>query len=1184
MVTALVAGETETSDAVLMDIAGALLYIEATLMGMVGTPDDARNEQSLMPTTDVGQIHRIVIKEARTGLEHAKDGIIEFIASQWNHENLANVPHLLNQVRGGLVMIPLERAAALVETCRRYIEEQLLEKQAIPNWQNLDTLADAITSVEYYLERLAEDHASQGETILDVAEESLSSLGYAPLQLKHAADSSEAEETLAVEPTALQEPLTLAVEESLAQENDAAALSEQQDAPDSAESATAMTAEAEDIAADTPNADLEPLPSADEPLVASASLEETTDTIELGSADVEPLPIAEPEVLDAPLELEADAVLELEPRVTEVADAAEVALDEIPEVELAQAIAPQLESASANESISLDDVMSAPVSAINPPAVDVPPSILPPPADEEPTDEELQEVFVEEAEEVLETLNEFFPKWRANTDDKNALTEVRRAFHTLKGSGRMVRALVAGELAWSIENMLNRVIEGNLAVTEPVFEVIAAVIELFPELVAEYAAQQQRQRDDVDQLAATAHALARNEPVPVFSTAAAAEPVAEPAQASAMDVIELEPMPAESSAPEPVVDEEIILEPAFTAPVAESIHTSDEELLDPILLDIFKNEAQSHVQSLTEFLADCAQQLPNPISDDLQRAFHTLKGSAFMAGILPMATIATALEKLAKDYKANLLSVEFNEALLLSEAEQLLQVGIEQLDSTPLQDIEGAPAFLEKLYQIMSERLAHAEDQNADDPKGARDPKVISTFLAEGMDTLLDMDEQLECWRTHPAERKELATLLDELINLGQSAEVAELPQIEDLCSALLELYSAVKEERLPTEERFFTQAKQAHDALINMMDQVAAGLQVDARQDCVDALYELMSDELRPAAIVDVDSTGSDLETIELQAVTPESELESALELDLDLSIEPPHSAESLAETELPEHQLQPVLESTVQPTFAPVQPEIEDDFSTANLDQDIIDLFLEEGMDLLESASASLETWLADPDNKTAMPALLRDLHTLKGGARMAEIEPIGDLAHEIESLYEGLLDGRYTHSNALGDLLLRGHDRLAVLLDQLQAKQTMQQPRTLINSMLAFRRGETAPLIQTVNHDQADDLPPATLGVELEDLEPFTLDRATELSAEVIEDADNSSVEDEHSDATEAEDLFALDAMADSAAEVIAGNESEPASVADELVLEPVQDAPETAEPEPEPEPEPECARSGIDRRLS
>ena len=60
----------------------------------------------------------------------------------------------------------------------------MLARKAVPNWQNLDTLADAITSVEYYLERLAEeDHATQGDLILDVAEESLESLGY-PLKEK----------------------------------------------------------------------------------------------------------------------------------------------------------------------------------------------------------------------------------------------------------------------------------------------------------------------------------------------------------------------------------------------------------------------------------------------------------------------------------------------------------------------------------------------------------------------------------------------------------------------------------------------------------------------------------------------------------------------------------------------------------------------------------------------------------------------------------------------------------------------------------------------------------------------------------------------------------------------------------------------------------------------------------------
>ncbi|HUD93657.1 hypothetical protein, partial [Sphingobium sp.] len=46
-------------------------------------------------------------------------------------------------------------AATLLETCNRYIQEQLLARKAVPDWQSLDTLADAITSVEYYLERLS---------------------------------------------------------------------------------------------------------------------------------------------------------------------------------------------------------------------------------------------------------------------------------------------------------------------------------------------------------------------------------------------------------------------------------------------------------------------------------------------------------------------------------------------------------------------------------------------------------------------------------------------------------------------------------------------------------------------------------------------------------------------------------------------------------------------------------------------------------------------------------------------------------------------------------------------------------------------------------------------------------------------------------------------------------------------
>ncbi|MFX6330647.1 hypothetical protein ABTF76_20555, partial [Acinetobacter baumannii] len=87
VIHALAQGRREPSDAILMDVAGALLYVEATLAGMAGPGDERNSEESRLPTTDVAQIHQLVIKEARNGLEQAKDAIIEFIASQWNHEH-----------------------------------------------------------------------------------------------------------------------------------------------------------------------------------------------------------------------------------------------------------------------------------------------------------------------------------------------------------------------------------------------------------------------------------------------------------------------------------------------------------------------------------------------------------------------------------------------------------------------------------------------------------------------------------------------------------------------------------------------------------------------------------------------------------------------------------------------------------------------------------------------------------------------------------------------------------------------------------------------------------------------------------------------------------------------------------------------------------------------------------------
>jgi chemosensory pili system protein ChpA (sensor histidine kinase/response regulator) len=1127
VIHALSVGKREPGDAVLMDVAGALLYVEATLAGMAGPTDEAASQESHLPTTDVAQVHQVVIKESRNGLEQAKDAIIEFIASQWNHEHLARVPELLTQVRGGLAMIPLPRAAALLNACNAYIREQLLDRKAVPNWHNLDTLADAITSVEYYLERLVEDHASQGDLILDVAEESLAALGY-PLALPSAAERRP--EAVEEAPAALHDPLkdidvlaegdeVPALDGDIVDDAEQAELQALFLGPTDAEELSAETLSTEGMADEVPTDSgeaLEPLTLPDEPTVeeltlepfdssgsaleeltleglsledmaledqapaaaafGERSLEEPADdglTFELSleelSGDGQPLLL---EGADDRGHLSADAAdaggLSLEPMDTDEGpdswSEAELAELELPDIEWSDSLpaefGEQAETpASEAVELSIADVLAAPVAAINPPAQSAPLTLLPPPADEEPVDADLLEVFIEEAGEVLEAIQEHLPQVRATRDDKHALGEVRRAFHTLKGSGRMVRALVIGELSWSVENLLNRVLDRSVEATDQVMRVVEDVTRLLPALVEEFAQAQQRQRADADLLAIEAHALARGE---TFSPGSAAP--AETAVALASEA------PSESVA-EP--------DGESTSPVA-ALQQLD-EVLDPQLLEIFRNEAESHLEAVRNFIQRCEQELPQAVSDELQRALHTLKGSAFMAGILPVAEIAAPLEKLIKEFKANLIPVDLAECELLGKAEVLIRQGLVQLDTAPLAPLAGSQALLDEIQRLHEERLESQLNARQNQSGEARDPQLIGIFLAEGMDILLDAEDLLQRWREHPSERQELSALLDELTTLGRGAEMAELPQIKVLCDALLEIYAAVGAGRLAVSSRFFSEVENAHEVLIGMMDQVAAGLQVSEQPQTVSALHALLAEALDPSSLAAPTGSSAELDdeaqglldewslpgnsTVESEPETQEDAEDNSWASFEDLSVEEPVAEQSTGEQSSEE---QPAVEESAVSEPEPaaeVPATASDSVSLEGLDQEMIEIFLEEAVDILESAGQALDRWIGEPDNALLLSSLQRDLHTLKGGARMAGIAPIGDLAHELESLYEGLVDHRFSHSPALERLLQRSHDRLAQLLDQLQQLSPLGNPGDLVQAIREFRQGRVTETEQPI-----------------------------------------------------------------------------------------------------------------------
>jgi len=96
--------------------------------------------------------------------------------------------------------------------------------------------------------------------------------------------------------------------------------------------------------------------------------------------------------------------------------------------------------------------LSVPAVPVLPPMPARPAQAAQPPASFDP---EMREIFLEEATEVLGNAREALAKLRSEGQSREQLTVLRRAFHTLKGSSRMVGLEDFGEGAWACEQLYN---------------------------------------------------------------------------------------------------------------------------------------------------------------------------------------------------------------------------------------------------------------------------------------------------------------------------------------------------------------------------------------------------------------------------------------------------------------------------------------------------------------------------------------------------------------------------------------------------------------------------------------------------------------------------------------------------------------------------------------------------------
>jgi chemotaxis protein histidine kinase CheA len=156
-------------------------------------------------------------------------------------------------------------------------------------------------------------------------------------------------------------------------------------------------------------------------------------------------------------------------------------------------------------------------------------------------EDDFVDIFVEEAQGVFETLDHRLGIWRKLPTDKNALTEIRRCFHTLKGSGRMVHALDLAEVAWKVENTLNRALEGSIRVDAALVDLVSAARAIMPRMLEAFKNQKPIREDaEIEALIEQADALATGrKPKSESAQPAAVTPMPGGNRSTALEVVKL---------------------------------------------------------------------------------------------------------------------------------------------------------------------------------------------------------------------------------------------------------------------------------------------------------------------------------------------------------------------------------------------------------------------------------------------------------------------------------------------------------------------------------------------------------------------------------------------------------------------------------------------------------------------
>ena len=601
-------------------------------------------------------------------------------------------------------------------------------------------------------------------------------------------------------------------------------------------------------------------------------------------------------------------------------------------------------------------------------------------------EDDLLDVFLEEAREVVTNGQEAVVELQADPASVMHLTVLRRAFHTLKGSGRMVGLTEFGEAAWALEQLINSWLADQKAASHEFLAFCNHALGRF----GQWAADIEAKRDSAwsaEPFRLSADALRHGAPpesagkAPAANTLTLSETdtsvVSVFADVSGEDLMDLQlggetaPSSETSADALPVID---VSAPELSA--SSGLQTPFIESTLPLAAD---------QEWMFELAGDGPQLAPKVPEPDGMR----------VSSIFGEIATAQPVELSDADFLAHFSSdADSVEVALLQTSEnrsdtEKSSLGAWATDNsmTPT-DAEDSRVSFELSTSRDTPSLGKADsDAASDDPHAGHQAlvddeqvKVIGS-LRIGIPLYNVYLNEADEWS------RRLATEVAEWV-MDSHEPVAEstVALAHSLAGSSATVGFHALSEMARALESALDHSRAHHTPNVALHGQVF----MDATEDIRRLLHQFAAGFLKQP-------DGELLERLK-QLEFPESMSFAAADL-----MEP--SPESFFSTSLQAEVFHPaplVRSEDVTALRAMVNlGEVDDDIDAVDaIDFELFPIFEEEAQELLPQLGGAMRQWFARPENQSARMEVLRALHTLKGSARLAGALRLGEMAHRMES----------------------------------------------------------------------------------------------------------------------------------------------------------------------------------------